>query len=1151
MHLPPPKILLTVILVLGSICLFYVHSSLRTDIQTQSSLIEKQQARPIKGRFPAWYGNPEIVGASPWDYQVKWNGEEGRKKRVLFLTDYLDYLDRMDTVIYELIDASLRHPGLVVDVWGPQWGEWDNTKTLSDNIHARWGCGYWDVIWTFAHLLKESDPLVDAPGCNTVWVQQLGDCHDGTPENSCMREWMPYLGNVTLSRYAFELTEVFTHQRISKLFPGHTMHLFGHSPDAAKYALLSTATHEWEFYPFNSWKQKSKNAVLFGFGGSFYPLRTTIDDAIREGKTSIQRFSHPGYSISQPQTAYSDRPKTYSVSSEFYKNHIRTREEFAKGMREAQICIFDSSLERKMIRKYAQALLSGCVIAGDLPTEMEDELSEFMVVLQPYWSIEQINQVVAKALANPAELQRKALAGFMFAREHLTNLRKVDKAMELFVGGYERGERGYKFPYGFSMRCRSHWGNDDGFRPSWCEDGSFLGLEEYPMLAYYRSACVAQISGRLTVRIPGRPYTTSSPHNSQGTPETDINKNQTTCGAELGPKKGATNGGGQPKNIIRRSATSLDIAEAKVRAAALTQARVAKAKAKAKARPKVFPKSVEVSSSNRTHQLDTPYGRKIWPGAPKNAVFVKTILPPVESKLIPTDREDPSSNLTTTMKNTKKKGQKNRAARQRATGKWYLITEDDFPTDSSGPSLLLLPSLPPSPPPPQQHSPTEQATGIPEPHPRSLSESKSVLPFSPVWSSPSSPSVTPSTKESSLSSKPSSSVKTTSDSQLSSSSFLDIASESTLADAVALPSTSTSTLVTDTVPLAPSSTASPSTRSTEFRSTLTKAEEYERLWEAEFKNQRSFAIRNPLSIPRSTSKTTPPPLSFSCALSFPPLSEVLSPPSPAHNIFPQLVPSAPGRSPFRTPPAPSVLAREIPSVELLDILVPPSGNFKTSQLNYNRSNPPQIPRRLPTAFRHPAFESFLSEYIQLTPISSLSPAWKKTPSAAALEGKKGGEEDSVRALEDGSIDRRTVVPFNVSDPNWTPSVTQVALLRAATSKKDTFVAVRKPVLSTEEGPISRSKRRARYIARREDERMGKEIQAKVERERLAREEKGLGWSERIRRRLEERERRDAGTNSVFSPPPFRPPPPLPPPQPVPSSAPSGTPKSLSSSSSSD
>lgn len=67
---------------------------------------------------------------------------------------------------------------------------------------------------------------------------------------------------------------------------------------------------------------------------------------------------------------------------------------------------------------------------------------------------------------------------FAYARTHLTNLRKVDKAVmpHGFAGDYARGERGYKFPYGFSMRCRSYWNNDGGFRPPWCGN-RLLGLE--------------------------------------------------------------------------------------------------------------------------------------------------------------------------------------------------------------------------------------------------------------------------------------------------------------------------------------------------------------------------------------------------------------------------------------------------------------------------------------------------------------------------------------------------------------------------------------------------------------------------------------------------------------------------------------------------
>lgn len=260
---------------------------------------------------------------------------------------------------------------------------------------------------------------------------------------------------------------------------------------------------------------------------------------------------------------------SYDIGSELHVNHVRTREAFAAGMREARICVvgFRSRRARDKRRKltyslcltvrceyreeddqkvssrfispsrhkvqltflfpslahrYAQAMLryvshptmlisatltlcstlpSGCVIAADIPTEMEglsclpplpfsllrltsisasflsDELAKFMIRIEPYWSIEvrpssphlplpsspvypsppfplpqEINAAINTALASPQTLQRKALLGFAYAREHLTNVYKVDRVILGLVDDYEKGQRGYKFPFGFSMR---------------------------------------------------------------------------------------------------------------------------------------------------------------------------------------------------------------------------------------------------------------------------------------------------------------------------------------------------------------------------------------------------------------------------------------------------------------------------------------------------------------------------------------------------------------------------------------------------------------------------------------------------------------------------------------------------------------------------
>jgi hypothetical protein len=96
-----------------------------------------------------------------------------------------------------------------------------------------------------------------------------------------------------------------------------------------------------------------------------YPLRSTVNRAIEHGKSNVVgRFTHPGYFMWTPREYYTNPLETYQQGHPVYDNHEATRAAFARGMRESRICVFDASLERKLIRKYAQAMLSGCVIVS-------------------------------------------------------------------------------------------------------------------------------------------------------------------------------------------------------------------------------------------------------------------------------------------------------------------------------------------------------------------------------------------------------------------------------------------------------------------------------------------------------------------------------------------------------------------------------------------------------------------------------------------------------------------------------------------------------------------------------------------------------------------------------------------------------------------
>ncbi|ORY34796.1 hypothetical protein BCR39DRAFT_461978 [Naematelia encephala] len=485
--------------------------------------IESAIKEEVFDLWPAWWGSSDEVGKSPFDYEP---GSPPKEKwRVMFLTDYIDYLERMNTHTYEIVDAAIRHPHTTVDVWGPGWAGYDRSVPLSTNIRrrqrrleqlaiakaefeadqeerrkevgrqnrwARWTtkplevfvekhfvappwpdwateedtCGdeNFDIVWTISDIFKQDDPHVDVLDCGTMLVQQLGDCH----ELRCMNEWYPQANNITLSKYAFELQEIFAYDNVKRRFPSWEMGIFGHSPDTG---------NEWDYWPV-SWAKKTAQASVFGFDGSFYPIRTTVTDYLwTESPTLITRHPHPGYTLDMPDEARDHPLETYTPNHELYQNHLSLRADFARGMREAKICVFDASLERKLIRKYAQALLSGCVIAADLPTEHEEALERFTIPLKPSWGIEKIHAEIERYLAMPEKLHQMSMDGFIYARRHLTTTRKVSDVLDM-AQAYREGVRGYSYPHSWSSRCRAYW-SGDSWRPAWCSpERGFRDLED-------------------------------------------------------------------------------------------------------------------------------------------------------------------------------------------------------------------------------------------------------------------------------------------------------------------------------------------------------------------------------------------------------------------------------------------------------------------------------------------------------------------------------------------------------------------------------------------------------------------------------------------------------------------------------------------------
>lgn len=282
-----------------------------------------------------------------------------------------------------------------------------------------------------------------------VIVEELADCHN----LACTQHKSFDSAHVISSRFAFVPIELFYPM------PGLPK-LFVHIPDCANPAMAMPLP----------WSERATNATLVGHTWEkLYPLRPKIQAAVSQGLIhgGIEH-EHPGYSVVQ---APVDPPLDYEVQAASVQPMQKQFEAYFRSLQTSKICMFDSSIVRKGIAKYFEALMAGCVVAADLPLELEEVLSEAMILLQASDSPQTIADKVNAALADPAGLQRKAARGAQIARQHFTCEHKLERILDA-AEEYRAGVRGYHFPFGFRIGCHSYFPSDNRPAHPWCSSPS-------------------------------------------------------------------------------------------------------------------------------------------------------------------------------------------------------------------------------------------------------------------------------------------------------------------------------------------------------------------------------------------------------------------------------------------------------------------------------------------------------------------------------------------------------------------------------------------------------------------------------------------------------------------------------------------------------
>ena len=290
-----------------------------------------------------------------------------------------------------------------------------------------------------------------------VLFEELPDCHDYPPHSpslKCETRSGHKEGTIVSARYAFLLMDIFFPMQ-----PGEAK-MMVHTPDCANPAKM---------FPLD-WEQRQYNASLVGSTWDvLYPLRVTMEQTIGDGRINGGSvYEHPGY---WPFASGDTRPSmTYTPDAPVIKAATDSYKSFITRLQHSKICMFDSTIIRKSIAKFYEAFLSGCVVASDLPDEMQELFEGAIIVLEQDASHEQVATTINSALADEVELQRKAVRAYQLGLEHFTCHRKAERILN-YVAEFREGYRGYVFPYGFKSRCKNYHflGQHGALMQPWCD----------------------------------------------------------------------------------------------------------------------------------------------------------------------------------------------------------------------------------------------------------------------------------------------------------------------------------------------------------------------------------------------------------------------------------------------------------------------------------------------------------------------------------------------------------------------------------------------------------------------------------------------------------------------------------------------------------
>jgi len=262
--------------------------------------------------------------------------------KILYLCDKLQYDTKMSRVRFQSMQAISNVSELV---WsGRGWDNYDDTKTVQENIDKIYGNSQPDIVVVYMPLNLIGFDKIKSVKCiryNEMWDRQK------------------------------------TTNEIVK--SGAELVICHHLNDMPNYKHLSSVkfvniSHCAEQTIYKDYELPKVNDVLLtGAISRHYPFRYRLRNIMLRylaGKVKCKVLDHPGGNLTNV--------------------HGVVLDSYAKEINQSKITLTCSSAYKYRLGKYVEIPMSGSLLAADLPNEDHDFFKQFMLVLDPKDSDENI-----------------------------------------------------------------------------------------------------------------------------------------------------------------------------------------------------------------------------------------------------------------------------------------------------------------------------------------------------------------------------------------------------------------------------------------------------------------------------------------------------------------------------------------------------------------------------------------------------------------------------------------------------------------------------------------------------------------------------------------------------------------------------------------